>query len=48
MIQDLKNFAFAVTDEEKRKLAMEIVEEFEKTVKPVEDQLEKAIIHGRA
>jgi len=45
-IPDLKNFAFAVTDEEKRKLAMEIVEEFEKTVKPVEDQLEKAIIHG--
>ena len=45
-IPDVRQFLFAVEDEGRRKLAEEIIDEFCKTVKPAEDQLEKSIIHG--
>lgn len=45
-IPDVKDFTFAITDPERRRLAEEIIQEFSDTVKPVESQLEKAIIHG--
>ena len=42
----MKDFTFAITDPERRRLAEEIIQEFSDTVKPVESQLEKAISHG--
>ena len=42
----MKDFTFAITDPERRRLAEEIIKEFNDTVKPVESQLEKSIIHG--
>ena len=42
----MKDFTFAVTEPDRRRLAEEIIQEFSDTVKPVEAQLEKAIIHG--
>ena len=45
-VPDVKQFLFAVEDDVKRKLAEEIITEFSVAVKPVEDQLEKSVIHG--
>ena len=45
-IPDVKDFTFAITDPERRRLAEEIIQAFSDTVKPAESQLEKAIIHG--
>jgi len=45
-IPEVKNFIGAVEDEGRRKLVMDIMEEFCDTVLPVVDQLEQQIIHG--
>jgi len=45
-IPDLKNFTFAITDEERKRLSEEIIKDFCDNVKPVESDLEKCIIHG--
>ena len=45
-IPDVKDFTFAITDPERRRLAEEIIQAFSDTVKPMESQLEKSIIHG--
>ena len=45
-IPDLKDFTFAITDPKRRRLAEEIIREFNETVKPVETQLEASVIHG--
>lgn len=45
-VPDLTQFLFAVEDGERRKLAEEIINEFCKTVKPAEAELDKSVIHG--
>ena len=45
-IPDLSNFTFAITDQNRKSLAEDIIAEFTSTVKPNEDQLQKSIIHG--